>query len=117
MPVSRWRMFRMRAQSLLSNLLPSSIRSQFIVNLGSARPEVRAYAQDACALVSRATQLALARALPGFFHEEANYRFQKPFLLVHGAQDAMQSVLQQAPLWARREPKCRYTIIPQAGHN
>jgi pimeloyl-ACP methyl ester carboxylesterase len=59
----------------------------------------------------------MRKAIPGFFHEEVDYRLPMPFLLTHGAQDALKEVKEQASIWAQREPNCRYVVIPDAGHN
>jgi pimeloyl-ACP methyl ester carboxylesterase len=88
---------------------------QFIAGMVGIRPEVKAYALEACAPLE--TWLAMRKAIPGFFHEEADYRFPMPFLLTHGALDALKEVREQAPIWAQREPNCRYVVIPDAGHN
>ena len=79
------------------------------------QPEVKAYAQEVCAPIE--TWLAMRKAIPGFFHEEVDYRLPMPFLLTHGAQDALKEVKEQASIWAQREPNCRYVVIPDAGHN
>lgn len=47
-----------------------------------------------------------------------NYIVPVPFLLVHGdSDDANGKIYQeQSPEWAKRQPKCRYEIINEAGH-
>lgn len=88
---------------------------QFVVNTVGIRPAVKAYAEDVCAPLE--TWLAMRKAIPGFFHEDADYRLPMPFLLTHGSQDALAEVKEHAPIWARRALHCRYVVIPDAGHN
>ncbi len=95
--------------------IPFSEYKQFLADMVGIRPEVKAYAQEVCAPIE--TWLAMRKAIPGFFHEEVDYRLPMPFLLTHGAQDALKEVKEQAPIWAQREPNCRYIVIPDAGHN
>jgi pimeloyl-ACP methyl ester carboxylesterase len=89
---------------------------QFITDMVGIRPEVKAYALEASAQVSQETELATRKAMPGFFHEEVGYQLPMPFLLTHGVYDALNGIIQQAPIWAQREPDCRYVVIPDAGH-
>jgi 3-oxoadipate enol-lactonase len=103
-----------RAQSGINNVTAADLK-QFVANAATIRPEVKAYVLEACA--SPETWRTLRRSVPTFFHEEPNYRIAVPFLLTHGDQDALTDVVEQAPLWAQREPNCRYVVIPDAGHN
>ncbi|GHO98110.1 alpha/beta hydrolase [Reticulibacter mediterranei] len=103
-----------RAQIGLNDV-PAENLKQFLANTVAVRPEVKAYVLEACAPPE--TWSALRRSIPTFFHEEASYRISVPFLLTRGDQDALTDVAQQAPLWAQREPNCRYIVIPDAGHN
>jgi pimeloyl-ACP methyl ester carboxylesterase len=95
--------------------VPFSEFKQFMADTVGIRPEVKAYAEAACAPLE--TWIAMRKAIPGFFHEEENYRLPMPFLLTHGDQDALEEIKEQASLWAQREPNRRYMVIPDAGHN
>jgi pimeloyl-ACP methyl ester carboxylesterase len=96
--------------------MSSAEYNQFIADMVGIRPEVKAYALEASAQVSQETVLATRKAMPGFFHKEMDYHLPMPFLLTHGAQDALNGIIQQASIWAQREPHCRYVVIPDAGH-
>lgn len=90
-------------------------RKRFVTDLVGLRPETKTYALEACA--PQSTAHALSKSMPGFFHEEKEYRIPVPFLLTHGDQDALTDVIEQSPIWAQREPYCQYVVIPDAGHN
>jgi len=98
-----------------TNNVPLSEFKQLMVDMVGIRPEVKAYAEAACAPLE--TWIAMRKAIPGFFHEEAGYQLPMPFLLTHGALDALPEIKEQASIWAQREPNCRYVVIPDAGHN
>lgn len=95
--------------------VPFAEFKQFMADTVGIRPEVKAYAEVACAPLE--TWIAVRKAIPGFFHEEENYRLPMPFLLTHGDQDALEEIKEQARMWAQRQPNCRYIVIPNAGHN
>jgi 3-oxoadipate enol-lactonase len=97
------------------NDVPAANLQQFLADVVTIRPEVKAYVLEACAPPE--TWRVLRRSLPTFFHEEPDYHISVPFLLTRGDQDALTEVMEQAPLWAQREPTCRYVVIPDAGHN
>ena len=48
----------------------------------------------------------------------ADHKIPVPFLLMHGdSDDANGKVYQnESPEWKRRQPNCRYEIVPEAGH-
>ncbi|QBD80516.1 alpha/beta hydrolase [Ktedonosporobacter rubrisoli] len=97
------------------NNAPFSKFKQFMVETVGIRPEVKAYAEAACAPLE--TWIAMRKAIPDFFHEEADYQLPMPFLLTHGALDALPEIKEHASIWAQRESNCRYVVIPDAGHN
>jgi 3-oxoadipate enol-lactonase len=107
--------FRQRRQQSGASNMSFSTLKQRIPDMAGIRPETRAYALEACA--PQATWQATMQSIPGFFHEEANYRIPVPFLLTHGDQDTLTDIVQQASTWAQREPHCHYVVIPDAGHN
>jgi 3-oxoadipate enol-lactonase len=97
-----------------SDNIPLSEFKQLIAAAAGIRPEVKAYAEEACAPIE--TWLAMRKAIPSFFREDENYRLPMPLLLTHGAQDALPEIREQASIWARHEPNCHYVVVPDAGH-
>ncbi|HAX80209.1 MAG TPA: alpha/beta hydrolase [Cyanobacteria bacterium UBA11372] len=49
-------------------------------------------------------------------HHEPDYRINKPLLLMVGDKDATGNIRRIMPLWAEREPNCRFIVIPNAKH-
>jgi len=108
---------KVRIRGLLIGLLPHSAQKKAIGELAGVTPEVQHYTREAFSQVPKEVNKTLAKALPGFFHDEPGYTIPCPFLLIHGEKDAVKRVRQQAPVWSKREPTCEYAVIPGAGHN
>lgn len=81
------------------------------------RPEVRAYAKEAADALTKSEFLHVWRAVAGSLSPDPNYHIRVPHLLTHGDEDKTGNVARMAPIWAAREPQCRYEVIPHASHN
>ncbi len=108
-----------RILRILGHILPEKIYRDLMQ--GAARAfsidsAVQAYIRETTSLVSKATFMAIGRAVLTGYHPEPDYRIAQPLLLTHGDQDGA-AICKQAPTWAAREPNCQYVVIPQAGHN
>lgn len=82
----------------------------------SARKDVQEYTYNAYSMLSRRDYLTIWNGVSRSIHAEPDYRITQPLLLIHGDNDRMGDTLKVAPLWAKREPNCRYEVIPKAGH-
>lgn len=70
--------------------------------------------------VTRDDRLRFWIALMSAYRHEPGYRIPCPLLLTHGRYDylvGLGTIPYLAPRWAKREPNCRYVVIPNAGHN
>ena len=104
---------------MLSRLLPEKILVQFMQGSAtsySIKPEVQTYIRETTNLISKTTFRAIARSILNGYHDEPGYVVKQPFLLTHGDQDST-AIMEQAANWAKREPYCQYTVVPNAGHN
>jgi pimeloyl-ACP methyl ester carboxylesterase len=105
----------------IAHLLPEKFLKQYMassvnISIPSTVPEVQAYIRETTKLISKPTIIAMFRAVLTGFHDEPDYRITHPLLLVHGDHDSS-PIQAQAPIWAKRDPNCRYEVIPEAGHN
>ncbi len=105
---------------MLGLMSVEGFRKQTVVHI-STKEEVTLYAYDATELLNRDEYIAVILAGLKCFTSPAydsSYTIPVPFLLTHGALDkANRGVYpRRAPAWAAREPKCRYEVIPGAGH-
>jgi pimeloyl-ACP methyl ester carboxylesterase len=79
-------------------------------------PEVQEYIRQASAVITPETARAISRAVLRGYHHEPAYTISKPLLLAHGDHD-LKPIQNEMALWSEREPRCRYVVIPEAGHN
>lgn len=49
-------------------------------------------------------------------HYEPDYVINKPLLLMVGDKDTIGNIRKVMPIWAKREPDCRFEVIPNAKH-
>ena len=100
-------------------LMPDTLLRPLLGLLGAVRPEVQAYAASACRQVPKRDLLVIWDGILQHFHFEPGYRIEHPLLLAHGIWDygiGFGAIPLLAPRWAAREPRCRYEVIPAAGH-
>lgn len=108
-------MLSLKLSSIIGSLLPANAVSKYIAFLGHANPDLRSYIYEAGKNVSKATMRAIFQTVADCFHHEPDYRITHPLLLVHGERES-KSIKREAPIWAAREPSCRYVMVPEAGH-
>lgn len=115
---------RLLFQSLpmVLRLIPDKpLRKQYADKMGVTR-SVKEYALNATGLLSRDEFIsAYAGAVKAICDEAGygtSYHISRPFLLTHGDEDAVDGGMAKgSSAWAKREPNCRYEVIPDAGHN
>jgi pimeloyl-ACP methyl ester carboxylesterase len=79
-------------------------------------PAARAYLYAAFSRMPQADFVRVFLATIRSLHYEPDYRITQPLLLTHGDSDGTGNIKKVAPVWARRDPRCRYVVIPHAGH-
>ena len=82
----------------------------------SIKPEVQAYIAEAIDRISRKDFIAIWTGVAKCLHYEPGYSIQQPILLVQGDHDKLGNIAKVAPIWAARDPKCEFVMIPDAGH-
>lgn len=75
------------------------------------------YAYNATNQLSKSEFTTVWKAVADTLHAEPGYVIDRPFLLTHGEFDKTGTIARDAPLWAEKEPNCRYEVISNAGHN
>ncbi|PRX49117.1 pimeloyl-ACP methyl ester carboxylesterase [Prauserella shujinwangii] len=117
MPISRRERWALAASPLAFRLWPAGALRRTIATHTAVTPAAREYALDAASRLSKAEFVTVWRAVAGALHPEPGYRIEQPLLLCHGDQDRAGNVARVAPRWAARDPRCRYEVVPRAGHN
>ncbi|HYG56864.1 MAG TPA: alpha/beta hydrolase [Symbiobacteriaceae bacterium] len=87
-----------------------------IASASGLRRETQAYVRTAASHVSHRDFARIWAGVIMAIHPEPGYRITCPLLLTHGDQDATGNIRKIAPVWARRDPLCRYEVIPSARH-
>jgi 3-oxoadipate enol-lactonase len=101
----------------LLKLYPRELLIQQIVRVTVLQPEYRAYVSQAFHQITKRDFISvIAEMTAHVLHYEPDYQITQPLLLTHGDRDVTGNIRKIAPVWAKREPNCRYQIIPNAGH-
>jgi pimeloyl-ACP methyl ester carboxylesterase len=101
----------------LFKLWPYQHLKKTIAERTAETESAKRYAYCATSQLSKREFLTVWKSVPEALHSEPGYTIQRPFLLVHGENDRTGTVARDAPSWAKKEPNCRYEVIPDAGHN
>jgi pimeloyl-ACP methyl ester carboxylesterase len=79
-------------------------------------PETQSYVREAVSQLSLAEIGQIWEGLVRILHHEPGYRIEHPLLLMHGDRDNTGNIRKVAPKWAKRDPHCRYVVVPKASH-
>ncbi len=79
-------------------------------------PAGRAIMEEAMRLQSNEEYIEIMVALTQCLHEEPDYHFGKPLLLLMGNQEKTGNIRKAMPAWAKHEPGCSFVTIPNAKH-
>jgi len=109
-------LFMLRTAAAVLPFVPYTFLKKAGLFLASRRQEVRDYTCRAFSRITRSGFITILQGVLGGLHYEPGYRIASPLLLIHGDDDRMGDIRKIAPLWARREPACRYAVIPGARH-
>jgi 3-oxoadipate enol-lactonase len=66
--------------------------------------------------LSKAEFMQIMMATSDCLHYEPNYRINKPLLMMVGDKDMNGNIRRIMPVWAKKEPDCRFEVIPNARH-
>ncbi|HZY40448.1 MAG TPA: alpha/beta hydrolase [Anaerolineae bacterium] len=116
LPLSIVEKFSVAIAPSVFKLLPYEALKKQSARACGFKPEVQAYVYNAMSQVTKDEFTQFIVAGLRNLHVEPNYRITQPMLLVHGDHDETGNIKKIAPAWARREPHCRYVVIPNARH-
>ena len=116
LPLSPPRAWAARWLPLVRGLRSAGELRHRLARSAAVVPAVQTYAFEAAERLTRRELVAVGRAAASVVRPEPGYRIEQPVLLVHGEHDRMGRVRRAAPTWAARDPRCRYEVIREAGH-
>jgi 3-oxoadipate enol-lactonase len=105
-----------RASNSLMALMPYETLKKAGLPYISDKKAVQDYTYKAFSMLTKRDYLRIWKGVTECLHDEPGYRIEKPMLLVHGDGDRTGDIRKIAPLWAAREPDCRYEVISNASH-
>jgi len=105
-----------RMTSAILALYPWNLLLEQSATNTAVQSHVQAYARECFAALGKREFVRNFSGVAGFLREDESYRIGKPILLVHGERDATGNIRKVAPLFAAAEPRCRYEVLPGAGH-
>lgn len=117
MPITRWESWLLRSSTAWFVVWPWGHLKRALAKATAVRPAVREYAYRAVSAMTKPDFIAVWKAVTRAINPDPDYRVNKPLLLTHGDSDRTGAIAAQAPIWADQEPRCRYAVIPDAGHN
>lgn len=106
----------LRATPFIFLLWPYEHLLRTSANLCGIHPATRDYIWETSKQLTKFEFLRIWRGLVRIVRYEPGYRIDQPLLLTHGALDRTGNIKKVSPLWAKRESRCRFEVIPHAGH-
>lgn len=79
-------------------------------------PSGREVLEKAMRVQSKDEYVQIMMDLALCLHEEPEYQFSKPLLLLMGEKESTGNIKKAMPVWAKHESNCRLVIIPDAKH-
>jgi 3-oxoadipate enol-lactonase len=79
-------------------------------------PSGREILEKAMRVQSKDEYVQIMMDLALCLHEEPDYHFDKPLLLLMGEKESTGNIKKAMPIWAKHESNCRFVIIPNARH-
>jgi len=116
LPISTGEKFAAKIAPLVFRLLPYEPLKRSSAKASGFKPEVQTYVFNAMSQVTKDEFTSFIVAGLDNLHAQPNYRITQPLLLVHGDHDETGNIKKIAPTWAKRDPHCRYVVIPNARH-
>ncbi len=83
----------------------------------SNREAVREYVRECFAGMEKSGFIDIMMSLTASLHEDEEYQFPKPVLLLCGVDDKSGNIKKVAAPWAKSDPNCTLKMIADAGHN
>jgi pimeloyl-ACP methyl ester carboxylesterase len=112
--VERW---ALKLTPAILKLYPYDTLLRQSAKVASIKPDVQEYIYETMKMIPKEDIVTILQETTGALHPDPDYRIPKPFLLVRGDHDNAGAIKKQGPIWAAREPNCKYVVIPDAGHN
>jgi 3-oxoadipate enol-lactonase len=116
-PLSRLEKFFLRSSPLWFRFWPMGNLRRTVAKSTAVTEGARAYAHDAVSALSKREFIVVWKAVAQAVQPRPGYQIEHPLLLTHGDEDKTGNIRRSAAAWAARDPRARYEVILNAGHN
>ena len=81
------------------------------------KDSVKKYVMDCFNKIDKGTFIEILMEVTGCMHEDVEFKFKQPVLLICGSDDKLGNIKKVAESWARGDSNCTLHMIDNAGHN
>ena len=117
--VKGYEMTALRLSGTMFALWPYESLKRMMANNTALLPDTREYALDAIHQAGRGNLQKIWAVVNTAVRQEGylDFYLEIPLLLTHGDQDRTGTIRRDSPIWAARDKKIQFEIIPNASHN
>ncbi len=109
--------FSLKCSRFIFNCYPEKILLTQSANASANKDSVRNYIKACFDSIGKDMFIDIMMELTGCLHEDTEFRFKQPVLLLCGCDDKLGNIKKVAGPWAKDDSNCRLHIINNAGHN
>jgi pimeloyl-ACP methyl ester carboxylesterase len=107
----------LKCSKFIFNCYPWKTLIRQSANACGNKDSVKKYVMDCFNKIDKGTFVEIMMELIGCMHEDAEFKFKQPVLLICGSDDKLGNIKKVAEPWARGDSNCTLYMIDNAGHN
>lgn len=107
----------LKCSKLMFNCYPWNKLIRHSADACGNKDSVKKYVRECFEKIDKRTFIDIMMELTGCLHEDTEYMFTQPVLLLCGSDEKLGNIKRVVEPWARVDKNCRLHIIDNAGHN
>lgn len=107
----------LKCSKFIFNCYPWKTLIKQSANASANKDSVKKYIKNCFDRIDKKTFIDISLELTGCLHEDRNFRFKQPVLLICGSDDKLGNIKKIAEPWVRDDSSCTLHIVENAGHN
>ena len=107
----------LKCSKFIFNCYPWKTFIRQSANACGNKDSVKKYVKDCFERIEKGTFIGIMMDLTGCLHEDTEFMFRQPVLLLCGTDDKLGNIKKIAEPWARGDSNCMLHMIDNAGHN
>jgi pimeloyl-ACP methyl ester carboxylesterase len=112
-----WERHLLNCSNFLFKCYPWKLLIQQGANACGKNQNVKKYVKICFEKLDKATYVNIMMELRNCIHEDINFKFKQPVLLLCGSKDKLGNIKKSAHCWGNDDPNCEMHIIENAAHN